>query len=360
MVRMLSFKSLLLLFYGLVLSEATSAAFLQKKLVTPTEELVLIKEIEWPPNDSMHLWYWVPSMDVTKDCSLLALFNTKPPRVSILNARTLNLISTFGRKGKGPGELDDFFAWIGFKDDTLFVVQDHRISLFLANGRYLDMDLPAPRTATSILAVARTTGIDKDGNVYYWTGGPPSSEYLIRRKNRNSRDEFLIRSDEFDSQGKAFDIYCGVVKSDGSIIIALAQRPIVAKYSPTGSRAWLVDLLSEVPLLRASYKKVKAREILSLYSAFWVDDTYVILTFADDEIRIGQPKIFYLFLDTRTGAVRKLTYAAQNIVRSLPDPDGFYEAQLYNPWAVAHCNGTLYVFSKNSARVLVYRLAWHE
>jgi hypothetical protein len=330
-------------------------------LVSAREDLILVKEIESPPNDPSHLWNRVSSMDVKKDCSVLALFNTKPPRISILDARTLDLVTTFGKKGRGPGEFRDFSAWIGFKDDTLFVSQSHTTSLFLGNGTYLDMDIRTFRTSISILSQDQTTSIDQNGNIYYWNGRP-KSEYLILKKMRDGKEEFFVRSSELPSQSalqaEKRDIYCRVIK-DGSIIVALAREPIVARFTPTGSRLWLVDL-SKIPVISRSYKEVQAGKILALYSSFWVDSMYVIVTVPEKEIKVGKPAVYYVFLDALTGKLVRLAYAAQNIARSQPGKDEFHEALLYNPWEIAHCNGRLYVFAENSARLLMYRLAWHK
>lgn len=352
---------LFLLLHRLNLAELTTGVVSpQAKVVMPTEDLILIKEVEWPPNDPSHLWDWVSSMSAKEDCSVLALFNKKPPRISILDAKTLELVTTFGRKGKGPGEFVDFAAWIGFKDDTLFVSQGHRTSLFTSDGKYLH-DIRTFRTNPAILSVNWSTGIDQDGNVYYWNARP-NSDYLIVKRMRDGREELLVSSSDIRSthrlQREEMNIYCGVVK-DGSIIIALAKRPIVARYTRTGSRVWSVDLLKEVPVLQGTYREVQKGKILALYSTFWVDETYVILTFANAELRVGKPRIYYLFLDTRTGSVVRLTYASQNIRGPRPNQEDFDE-RLYNPWAVAHCDGKLYVFSVNSARVQMYRMAWHK
>ncbi len=326
---------------------------------------MLVQEIEAPPNDSTHLWYWITSMSLDENGSILAVFNMKPPRVSILDTRTLELKATWGVKGKGPGEFDASSAWVGVIRDKIFVSQGHRTSVFSLQGSYLDRDvLTIERTALARLHVERTTGVDQFFNVYYWDARL-SSDYFIGKKTIDGSTQYIVRRGDFgfDSGSKKIaelrPLFC--VLKDGSIILALSHSPAIACYAPNGVRKWIIDISREFPPVKNNYAAVESGTIKLPMSNLWADEMYTILTFSNLDKTRGAPNIYYLFLDSKTGKLVQVAYAAQNIIREVSkDPDEILSHHLYSPWAIAHHDGTLYAFSYNSSRLQKYKLIWHQ
>lgn len=335
----------------------------QSRTIGPTESLRLVYETESPPNAPAIFWNWISSMQVTKDNSFLVAFDMRPPRVTVLKTATFELVSTFGRKGKGPGEFMEFFAWIGVKDDTIFVSQGHRTARFLLDGTYLDKDiLTLNRTTGAMLNVYASTGIDKVGNLFYWDARP-NSDYLISKKLLDGTEQQLIKRDDVRSsslfrEGKR-SLDFGVLEN-GSIILAYCRVPIVARYDSSGRLKWEVDMVRQIPFLRKDYDEVKAGKFLKIHSTFYADEVYTILTYPRTDKTIGRPTVYYVFLSSNTGRVIKIAYARQNVFGNRRPGDDVDESYYYYPRAIAHRAGMLYVFSYNSSSLQKYKLMWDQ
>lgn len=330
----------------------------------PRESLLLLQEVEAPPNDPSHLWYMIPSMALNEKGNALAVFNTKPPRVSILDPETFKLKASWGRKGKGPGEFGESFAWVGIINDTVFISQGHRTMAFSLAGRYLGQDiLTLERTAIAKLLINRSSGMDQFKNVYFWNANP-SSNYLIGKKAPHGAVTYLVPKSDFGIVAKAqreqpYTVFS--VLRQGSVVVTTSHMPTVARYTADGKLEWVINLAKEVPFVKQNYKAVESGEIKLPMSYFWADEIYTILTFSNRDKRIGSPNIYYVFLDSRSGKPVEIAYAAQNVIRELSnDPDEILTHDLYNPWAVAHHRGTLFVFSWNSGRLQKYKLTWYQ
>jgi hypothetical protein len=329
----------------------------------PTESLLLIAEIETPVNDRSHLWHWVSSMDISRDGRYLAIFNMKPPRVSILDTRTLELITSFGKKGRGPGEFLESLSWVGLRGDRVYVSQMHRTSIFSMSGEHLDRDmLTLSRTVDAQMLIHQASGVDGAGSVYFWDARR-KSEYLIGKKTPDGREVFLISRKQFGvergfEKGEMMLLFN--VLEDGSIILAFSHVPIVTRCSPEGNVVWSLNLVEKVPLVKKNYDNVKTGRYVLPMSIFWADETYTILKFSNEEKRQGKPSIFYVFINSAEGNIRKIAYAAENLIRQaeLKD-DEIYSHDLYNPTAIAHKDGILFAYSRHSGKLQKYRLLWY-
>lgn len=344
----------------------------QRHAVQPSQSLILIEEIETPKNAPSHLWWDVSSLFYDSQSNVLAVFNIKPPRVSLLNARTLELIATWGTKGRGPGEFQEWFTWIGIRNNTVFVSQTHRTARFSFEGKYLDSDIRTlNRTIRAGIKIDRANGVDEKGNVYYWDGRP-TSEFLVAKVSQGDIEEYLIRRGDFDHlpfrfwnpRSEKMDIDLGVL-ADGSLIMNFAHEPVVIRYTKDGMLKWSVDLLKELPFLKPNYESVKAAEFYYPATKFWVDETYTILTFTNRRQEIGEPNIYYVFLNSNNGSVVKVSYAAENVIREIvrrqpSEHNKLYRHDLYNPFAITHANGILFTFAYNSSRIQKYKLTWHD
>lgn len=331
--------------------------------IEPTESLLLVSEIETPVNDKSHLWYWISSMDISRDGRFLALFNVKPPRVSILNTRTFELISSFGEKGRGPGEFSESLSWIGLRGDAVYVSQMHRTSIFLINGKHIDRDiLTLSRTIDATMLLPWANGVDRAGNVYFWDARRKSN-YLIGKKAADGKEVFLVTREQFGLQAEfekgEMNLLFNVLE-DGSIILAFSHVPIVARCSPEGLLVWSLNITEKVPLVKKSYQEVKAGRVVIPMSIFWADETYTILKFSNQEQQKGKPNIFYVFIHSAEGNVTKVAYAAENVIQqAVLKDDEIYRHELYNPFAIAHRDGVLFAYSRNSGKIQKYRLLWH-
>lgn len=301
-------------------------------------------------------------MSISEDGSLLGLFDMRATRVSILDSKTLKLLATWGKRGKGPGEFQQYHAWIGIRQDTVYVAQDHRISLFLGNGTYLDKDILLLNRASDAFMVHMTTGFDQRGSVYF-RDGRFKSPFLIGKKTSGGIEEYFIDKNNLPlSFTPTMDIAFGTLR-DGSVILTFSHEPIVICYSLSGSLRWTTNLVNPINRLKKEYERVRAGQALLPFSTFWVDEEYTILTFPLLEMDVGDPSVYYVFLNSHDGTIVEIAYAAQNIIRTprVKKEDKVYEDHLlYSPWAIAHHKGTLFVFAYQSSRLLKYKLTWYQ
>jgi hypothetical protein len=88
-------------------------------------------------------------------------------KVSVFNAKTGSRIRTFGRKGKGPGELD-YIAAVSFIGDTIAVADgnERRTTYWLTSGRLLRVQSSHPPPG-----VLASTGIPLGGGDILFIGG---------------------------------------------------------------------------------------------------------------------------------------------------------------------------------------------
>jgi hypothetical protein len=333
----------------------------KRSAVEPSQSLQLLQEVETPVGNPSHLWAWVTSMSLSNDGSVLALFDMRMTRVSILDSKTLRLLATWGKKGKGPGEFGEYHAWIGMRGDTVYVAQDHRTSLFLRDGTYLDQDIILLNRPADIFKVHMTTGVDKRGTVYF-IDGRPKSDYLLGKKVRGGAEEYFLKKDDlrYQSANISKEVVFGILQ-DGSAILTFSRKPIVERYSSSGSLRWSTNLVEQITYLKKSYDLVAAGKYLLPFSTFWVDEEYTIITFSNKDEKVGEPGTYYVFLNSDDGSIVKVAYAAQSIIRTpVADEETIYEHHLYSPWAIAHHKGILFVFAYNSARLQKYKLTWYR
>jgi hypothetical protein len=328
----------------------------------PEEALLLIQEVESPSNAPGHLWSFVSSMwaDARKD--ILCIFDARMARVSILRMTTLELLRTWGKKGRGPGEFADMLAFIGVRRDTVFVSQRLKTLRFLMDGTYIANDIRTLDRADFNLG--RTSGVDMWGRVYYPGTGISSPFLVLRIGEKNHLSEGVVQKSDF---GISPDLFTRnkmrvsfSVLENGSVILTLSGEPLVARYDPGGSRRWSVNLLEKIPYLKKSYEEVRAGKAAYATTTFWADEIYTILTFVNETGKIGETNIYFVFLDSETGKILKVAYAAQNVIREGTDKNKIYKHDLYNPFSICHSEGFLFTFSYNSAHLQKYKLTWHK
>lgn len=318
--------------------------------------LLLLDDIEAPPNAPTHLWNDVKSMSVNESGNLLVMFNTKPPRVSVLETSSLNLVGSFGKTGKGPGEFESVWTWVGIRHDTVIVSQKVTTSFFLVNGTHLGNDIKTVnRSIPAIMNIARTMGVDGQRSVYFWDARP-QSDFLISKRLQSGLEVGLVKKGEmpFAVDGKKGSFDLGVL-ADGSIILSFYEQPLIVRYNSQGERVWSIDLSRNIPYIRKNYEDVKEGKLMNPNTCFWSDETYTVLTFHNRQGKAGQPNIYWVFVDSRTGRLVELSHVQQNVISS-----EHQDYLMYIPWAIAHSNGMMFSFSYNSGRLQKYKLMWHK
>ncbi|MBM4167804.1 MAG: hypothetical protein FJ215_01400 [Ignavibacteria bacterium] len=331
-----------------------------QKGILPTESLELVQEIESPTNDPNHLWYWITSMSIDEKGKLLALFNKKPPRISLLETSMLGLKRSFGRGGKGPGEFTESPTWIGIVDDTLYVAQPFYTSRFNLDGKHLGGDHVWQR-GLGAFSIQMRSGVDKNGDVYYWHGNP-KHDFLLGRKSRNGNESFVIPVQNLPFaeryRSKGMELAFGVLR-DGSVVMTFSHEPALVCFGPDGSPRWWLNLVDEIPRLKKSYEEVEKKKILFPISNLWTDNVYTILTYSNPDRNLGSPAILFVFVDSQNGKLVRVAYSTQHIIREREiDDEKIYTHHNYSPWAIAHHNGYLYTFAHHSAHLQKYRLLW--
>lgn len=132
-----------------------------------TQELQLVQEVEAPPNAPNHLWAWVQSMGLDENETILVLFDSRMTRISVLDLRNFELLSTWGKHGRGPGELANYSAWVTMKKGKVVFCQDFKVSYFSVDGRFLDKDVPLlGRAGWYSLSTHQSVGVDSSGSLY--------------------------------------------------------------------------------------------------------------------------------------------------------------------------------------------------
>lgn len=320
----------------------------QKPVIMPINILKLVIETETPVNRSDHLWSQCRTIWTDTQHNVLALFNDRPPRVDILDPKTLELLYTWGTEGKGPGEFTGVFTWIGILNDTVYVYDARKVKKFLVDGTYLDKDVwLLNMMPDAALASYKAFGIDNKGYIYY-KDADPRSKYLISKLHTSGNNiSGIINKSRIDIKT---DFISFRVLGDGSIIVAF-KNLVVNRYTSDGELYWHTNLIENIPYLVNEYKRVESGEILFPISTFWVDERYTILTVANPRKEIGAPNILYIFLNTHNGQIEKIASNDENIIH-----EGNDNYILYNPSAIAHANGYLYAFANNSSKLFKYQI----
>ncbi len=253
------------------------------------------------------------------------------------------------------------FAFIGVRRDTVFICQKLKTLRFLTDGTYIEKDIRTVERTDFHLC--QSSGVDKWGRVYYEGTGTSSPFLVLRIGEKYHKSEGVVPKSDF---GISSDLFTRnkmrvrfSVLENGSVILTLSGKPFVARYDPDGSRRWVVNLLEKIPYLK-NYENVKVGKAVYATTNFWADEIYTILTFSNETPKIGETNIYFVFLDSETGKILKVAYAAQNIIREGTDVNKIYEHDLYNPFSICHSGGFLFTFSYNSARLQKYKLTWHK
>ncbi len=353
------------LMLGLAVTNAshTWAQTALEKDIKASESLKLLIDVETPTNDQSHLWNWITSIAIDERGERLALFNLKPPRVSILSTTDFRLLTSFGREGRGPGEFLVEKAWIGMRNDKLYVMQGIRTSLFSLDGKYLDKDLAERRTAMGAFLINWTSGVDSIGRIYDWDSNTNAS-HLVRRRSSDGNVEQILEKTKLSLRLDSYQklaVRFGVL-ADGSVVAAFAYEPIILKTDSKGDVQWSFNVVEHLGFLKSEYEDVAKGKIQFPLTAFWTDEKYTILTYVNSNRRVGESRILFVFLDTKTGNVLKISYPRELIRKKGPsEEDNLNDNSLaFVPMEIAHHDGYLYVFAVNSARVQKYKLMWYK
>lgn len=293
----------------------------------------------------------------------LVLFNQRPPRVSILSTANFDLVASLGKQGRGPGELTIDNSWVGMRNNTLYVLQGHRTSLFALQGRelvYLDKDKTEKRTAMAMFRVDWTSGVDAEGRIYYWDEGLNGSHVVIRRPPNGMPQKLVPRKtipmkpESFSDLAVRFGVH-----NDGAIVLAFGKEPYVMKTDSSGSVIWITNIVKRLPFLHSEYDAVIKKRIQFPITAFTTNEEYTILTFANPEQKIHQPRVLYVFLASKTGEVMRIAYAAENLRTESPSTKSDEDKSIaFVPSEICHAGKYLFVYSINSSRLRKYELQW--
>lgn len=343
--------------------------YAQEAPLDVTQELQLVQEIEAPPNAPNHLWAWVVSMGLDESETRLVLFDIEMTRISVLDLRNFELLATWGKRGRGPGELANYSAWVTIKKGKVVFCQDFKVSYFSVDGRFLDKDVPLLRRAGwYLLSTHQSVGVDSSESLYY-LAGQNAANWEIRRRAIDGHDHVVFsRTDARryqipDKGGISFGTH-----PDGSSVVSFGHKPLMIKFDMHGNVKWvrefLKDLSSEVAnQIMDEYEKAIKKSVPHPWSAFWSDSAYTVLTLplAWTKERIGKPSVLYLFFSSKTGRLMKVSYPNQNVVqRPSKGENEIGTHTLYAPWTVAHSRGYLYAFCYNNSRLVKYKLMWSE
>lgn len=343
--------------------------YAQEAPLDVTQELQLVQEVEAPPNAPNHLWAWVQSMGLDESGTRLVLFDIRMTRISILDTRNFELLATWGKQGRGPGELANYSAWVTMKKGEVVFCQDLKVSYFSVDGRFLDKDVPLLRRAGWYsLSTHQSVGVDSSGSIYY-LAGQNAANWEIRCRAMDGHDRVVFSQTAArlfqipDKGGISFATH-----PDGSSVVSFGHKPFMIKFDTRGNVKWVREFLRDLTSgvanqIRDEYEKAIKKNVPYPWSAFWSDSTYTVLTLPVDwtRERIGKPCILYLFFNSKTGRLMKVSYPKQNVVeRPSKGENDVGTHTLYAPWAVAHSRGYLYAFCYNNSRIVKYRLLWSE
>jgi hypothetical protein len=333
------------------------------------EGLKFVQAIETPSNAPDHFWVQVHSMATDENGTLLAMFDEKLARVSVLDIATSKLISAWGTEGDGPGELNKYSAWIGIRKDTVFICQRFHLSAFSLKGHYLGRDTRLNgRLAdfTMVFDGRQSCGMDSSNRIYYF-GGNRIEDFVIMKANRmgESRSILTRKSLMPDTAPGTGSAGLGVLP-DGSFVVAFGHRPLIVKYDTGTNMVWSCNLLHVLPprlakWVAAQYERFVKKRLPHSWSNFWTDSQYTILTLAGDadDDRVGQPSVRYFFLDTKTGKYLGCYFAQENIVKRIRKGDDDIAPHVeYAPWAIAHSRGYVFAICYNNSRLVKYKLLW--
>jgi hypothetical protein len=346
-------------------------AFAQKAPEVEREGLKLVQAIETPSNAPDHFWVQVHSMATDESGTLLAMFDEKLARVSVLDIATSKLIAAWGTKGSGPGELTTYSAWIGIRKDTVFIGQQFRLSAFSLKGQYLKCDTRLNgRLADHMMVFGgrQSFGMDRSNHVYYF-GGNRIEDFVILKGARTGEARPILRRKDImpDIAPRTGSAGFGVLP-DGSFVLSFGHRPLIVKYDSASNMVWSCNLANELPSrlaawVNACYEWFVTKRLPYSWTNFWADSEYTILTLAGgpDDDRIGEPAIRYFFIDTKTGKYLGCYYAQENIVKRLKkDENDIPPHSEYAPWAIAHSRGYVFAFCYNNSRLVKYKLLWTQ
>lgn len=342
----------------------------QEAPLRAAQEMQLVREAETPPNAPDHLWAWVESMGVDEAGTRLVLFDVRMVRISILNASDFSLLASWGKHGKGPGELANYSAWVALKKEEVLVCQDFKMMYYSAEGRYLDKDLALPqRAGWYMLSTHQSVGADCSGNIFY-LAGPNARAFAVRKRSVAGHDHEVFSHLTCrpyiaeNTGGVSFGTH-----PDGSLVVSFGHTPLIMKFDNKGHILWTCNFLKSLSpepaaLIADEYERTIKKNLPHPWSAFWTDDTYTILTLPIvdwTKERIGKPSVLYLFIDSKTGRVIRLSYPKENVVkRPRQSEDDIAAHTLYAPWTIAHSNGYLYAFCFNNSYLVKYKLQWPQ
>ncbi len=344
-------------------------SYAQEAPLVVTQDMQLVQEIESPPNAPNHLWARVQSIGLDETGRMLVLYDSRMTRVSVLDALTLDLLWTWGKQGRGPGELANYSAWVTLKEGVVLLCQNFKLSYFSVDGRFLDKDIPLLRRAGWYsLSTHESVGVDTCGSIYY-LAGQNVGNFEIRCRASNGQDRVVFSRSAVGVHkipgkgGISFGTH-----ADGSSVVSFGHKPLLIKFDTHGNIKWTLDFLKDLSSevanqIEDEYQKIVKKNLPYPWSAFWTDSTYTVLTLPLDwtKERIGKPSVLYLFINSKTGRLMKVSYPKQNVVERPSDGENDVRSHtLYAPWVVAHSRGYLYAFCYNNSRLVKYKLMWAE
>lgn len=354
---------------GLCILAVALRCHAQEAPLRAAQEMQLVQEAETPPNAPNHLWGWVQSIGIDEAGKRLVVFDVQMVRISILDASDFSLLASFGKHGKGPGELAKYSAWVTLKKEDVLVCQGWKMMYYSAKGRYLDKDIALlQKTGWYMLSTHQSVGTDSNGNIYY-LAGPNARTFAVRKRSVAGDDREVFSHLTCrpyiaeNTGGVSFGTH-----PDGSSVVSFGRTPLIMKFDNEGSIVWTCNFLESLSpeladLIADEYERAIKKNVPHPWSAFWTDDTYTILTLPVDwtKDRIGKPSVMYLFIDSKTGHVVRLSFPKENVViRPSQTEHDIAPHTLYAPWTIAHSNGYLYAFCYNNSRLVKYKLLWTQ
>lgn len=265
-------------FIIVVLVIITILIFIKENNAIPEEKYRISKIMHNLPGDSLNFWYMPSSLYYHQGKFVIS--DRGNHRITILDTN-LNISSSLGKKGKGPGEFNEpCFAVL--KNRKLYVadVLNHRIQIFHENGKFIN-SFSAVRLLCSTKFV-----VDNQGYIFLPNLSFDNTSLYIKY---NANGEIINRygkqieyQDPIISRAKNYILL--EIDQENNIYTIFYEVPLIRKYDSFGKLIWEKGIrhVREINKRVKHINKIKSKEnmkktfqSLAIYSMIYKEKLYV-------------------------------------------------------------------------------------